>query len=169
MLEIFNKLKPFFEDNYKRISVREYARMQNISPPNASQLLNNLEKEGLLKKEEDRRYHFFHAKRENLTFIKFQQIYYQRKLKDPIKYIEKETINPIIILFGSFAKAEINENSDIDLAIFTITNKKLNLEKFEKKLNREIQVFTFKDRNKLNKNEELLNNILNGVILSGSW
>ena len=54
MLEIFNKLKPFFEDNYKRISVREYARMQNISPPNASQLLNNLEKEGLLKKEEDR-------------------------------------------------------------------------------------------------------------------
>jgi len=169
MLAIFNKLKPFFEDNYKRVNVREYARIQNISPPNASQVLNNLEKEGLLKKEEDRRYHFFHTNRENLTFVKLQQIYYENKLKDLISYIKKETINPIIILFGSFAKAEINENSDIDLAIFTMTNKKLNLEKFEKKLNREIQVFTFKDRTKLNKNEELLNNILNGVIISGSW
>ena len=91
------------------------------------------------------------------------------KLKHVIKLIEKETINPTIILFGSFAKAEINENSDIDLAIFTISKKKIDLKKFEKQLHREIQSFMFKDRKDLKNNEELLNNILNGVIIAGGW
>ena len=61
MLTIFNNLKPFFEDNYRRISVREYARIIKISPPSASKLLNNLEKEGLLTKE-----------KKNYTYITLQ-------------------------------------------------------------------------------------------------
>src|SRR3989344_2949318 len=113
--------------------------------------------------EEDKKYHLYFTKKENHIFIKLQQIYYQEELKPLCEQINKELVNPTIILFGSFAKAEINENSDIDLAIFTISNKKIELQKFERKLNRKIQVFLFKDRNTLKENEELLNNILNGV------
>ena len=169
MLEIFNQLKPFFKDNYKRIGVREYGRLQKISPPSASKILQNLKQEELLEMEEDKKYHLYFTKKENHIFIKLQQIYYQEELKPLCEQINKELVNPTIILFGSFAKAEINENSDIDLAIFTISNKKIELQKFERKLNRKIQVFLFKDKNTLKENEELLNNILNGVIIFGGW
>ena len=40
MLEIFNTLAYFFEDNYVKISVREFAKFKKISPPHASKLLN---------------------------------------------------------------------------------------------------------------------------------
>ena len=73
MLEIFNTLAYFFEDNYVKISVREFAKFKKISPPHASKLLNFFTREGLLTKEEDRRYHFFQANRENKLFVKLQQ------------------------------------------------------------------------------------------------
>jgi len=85
-----------------------------------------------------------------------------------IKYFEKELIEPIIILFGSFSKAEIKKNSDIDLAVFTFSTKKLETAKYEKVLGRKIQIFTFKDKNDI-KNKELLNNILNGYKIIGGW
>jgi len=169
MLAIFNDLKPFYENNYCQISVREYARMQKISPPHASKVLNNLCKEGLLIKEEDRRYHFFTVNRENSLFKKLQQAYYQQLFSKLVEFLEGEFITPIIILFGSFAKVELNENSDIDLAIFSISKKKISLKTFEKKLGREIQLLIFKDRDDLKNNPELLHNILNGVIIGGSW
>tara|TARA_Y100000310_G_scaffold255826_1_gene263428 strand:- start:313 stop:822 length:510 start_codon:yes stop_codon:yes gene_type:complete len=169
MLEIFNTLQPFFEDNYKRIGIREYARLKKISPPNASQRLKNLRKEGLLQREDERNYILFSANRENKTFIKLQQTYYTQKFENLIKDLEKELTSPTIILFGSLAKAELSQRSDIDLAIFSSTKKKVNLKKFEKKFGREIQVFQFKNRRELNNNKELLNSILNGTILSGGW
>ena len=54
MLKIIYILKPFFEDNYRRINVREYARLQKISPPTASKILEQMHKEKLLKKETER-------------------------------------------------------------------------------------------------------------------
>ena len=48
MLNIINNLKPFIEDSYRRINVREYSRLMKISPPTASKTLFELSKEGLL-------------------------------------------------------------------------------------------------------------------------
>lgn len=47
--------------------------------------------------------------------------------------------NPVIILFGSYAKGEDIENSDIDLYIQTPSKKELRTEKFEKLLKRKVQ------------------------------
>ncbi|MBU3940848.1 MAG: nucleotidyltransferase domain-containing protein [Nanoarchaeota archaeon] len=168
MLKIFNDLKPFFEDSYRRINVREYARIRKISPPTASTLLKNLENNNLLKKEKERIYIFYFANKDNDIFINLSRIYWKIQLKELTKYLEQKLTNPTIILFGSLSKAEIKENSDIDLAIFTKSEKKLDLKEFENKLKRKIQVFTFKEKENV-KNKELLNNILNGFILSGSW
>lgn len=55
MLKIFNNLEPFFENNYKRINVREYARLKKISPPTASKLLSELQKEDLLEREDEKK------------------------------------------------------------------------------------------------------------------
>ena len=54
MLNIINSLKPFIEDCYRRINVREYARIMKISPPTASKILFELNKEELLSIEKDR-------------------------------------------------------------------------------------------------------------------
>jgi len=168
MLKILNNLIPFFKDNYRRINVREYARITGISPPSASKLLNNYKKEGLLKKEKEKNYIYYTANKESKIFIELSRIYWHTKIKESglLEHLEKELINPLIILFGSFSKAEITQNSDIDIAIFTKTKKQANLEKFEKKLNRKIQAFQFTEKAK---NKELQNNIQNGFILEGSW
>ncbi len=171
MLKILDDLEPFFQDNYRRIHVRMYARMKNISPPTASKILNNYSRNNLLIKNEDKGYLEFHSNNENPLFIQMQRTYYLDRFTKVglINHIKQHYISPVILLFGSFAKAEISENSDIDLAIFSVTKKNLDLTRFEKKLGRSIQLFQFKDRKTCEKNPELLNNILNGFPLQGSW
>ena len=165
MLKIINDLIPFFEDNYKRIHVREYAKLQNISPPTASKLLDELKKQDILKKEIQNKYYYFYSNKNSKDFKDLQRIYYRLKLKNFLEYIEKETINPTIILFGSVAKAETTRESDIDVVIITPTQKKLNTELYEKELNRNIQLFLFKNLKDIPSHLKI--NILNGYVLRG--
>ncbi|HIH42137.1 TPA: nucleotidyltransferase domain-containing protein [Candidatus Woesearchaeota archaeon] len=170
MSKELNNLKPFFEDNYRRISVREYARIIKVSPATASKLLEQYNVEKLLNREQDRIYTYYYANRENALFVQLLRIYWLQIFNKIglIGYLENEFANPVVILFGSFAKAEINPNSDVDIAIFTRSKKELVLGKFQKILKREIQTFIFKSINSV-ENKELLPNILNGFIISGSW
>ena len=69
-----------------------------------------------------------------------------------------------IILFGSSSIGEDIETSDIDIFI-QAKEKKLNILKYEKLLNRSITLFFEENFSRLNK--ELKNNILNGIILRG--
>jgi len=170
MLKIINDLKPFFEDNYRRINIREYARIRKIAPPTASKLLGNFYNKSLLKKEADRIYIYYYANKENNLFIDLSRIYWKIILKNSgiIDFFEKEFLNPLIILFGSLAKAEAKKDSDVDLAVFAESKKKPDLKDFEKKLKREIQLFVFKNMASV-KNKELLKNIFNGYKIRGSW
>ena len=165
MLKIFNNLKPFIEDCYAELGVREYSRLRNITPPTASKLLKNLELEGLLKKRTERGYLLFRTNRESGILKGLSHIYWKQKLNSIISEINSEFHNPTIILFGSLTKLESKKDSDIDLAIFTNIKKKINLSKYEKQLNREIQIFYFKSINEINK--ELKLNIINGYIIQG--
>jgi len=133
MLKIINTLKPFFEDCYRRINVREFARLQNISPPTASKELENLFNKSILKKELDKQYIYYYANKDSDLFVDLSRIYWKDILNPLVNYLEKELMNPLIILFGSLSKAEVTPNSDIDLAIITSSNKKLDFSKFEKK------------------------------------
>lgn len=170
MLKIINDLRPFFEDNYRRINVREYARLLKISPPTASTLLRGYHKEGILKKEEEKQYFYYFANKESSLFIDLSRIYWKIQLEKAgiMDFFEKELIIPVIILFGSLSKAEAKQDSDIDIAVFTSTKKDLNLKQFEKRLGRAVQLFLFQKMEKI-KNKELLKNILNGHILKGRW
>lgn len=166
MLEIINNLKPFFEDCYRRINVREYSRITKKSPPTASKLLNQFFKKGLLKKEKYLNYLFFYANKENQEFIDLSKIYWEYQLKNLIKFLENSLIDPTIVLFGSLSKAETKKDSDIDIAIFA-NKKELNLKKYEKQLKRNIQIFWFKSIKEI-KDKELANNIINGFKLKGN-
>jgi len=165
MLKIFNELAPFIEDCYREIGVREYSRILKITPPTASKILKNFESEDLLKKRTDKGYLLFRANRESDILKDLSRIYWRQRLKKIFDYINSEFHNPTIILFGSLAKLEAKKDSDIDIAILSKINKKINLEKYEKVFDREIQLFRFKSLNDIGK--ELRINIMNGYLIQG--
>lgn len=165
MLNIIDNLKPFFEDCYGGIHVRKYSKINKISPPTASKILSQYNKSGLLLVEKDRNYISYYANKDSKDFIDLSRIYWRNRLSGLIDYLNKSLLSPSAILFGSLAKAETKEDSDIDLCI--LNNKKsIELNKFEKKLKRKIQLFFFRSIKDIS-NSELKNNIINGYILSG--
>jgi len=165
MLKILNDLKSFFGDCYRRINIREYAKIMHISPPTASKLLGHYAKNGLLLKETYRNYILFHANKDSKDFIDLSRIYWRHELKELVDFIERKVTHPSIVLFGSLSKAEARTDSDIDMAIFG-HKKELDTNYFEKKIKRRLQTFWF-DSIKDVKNKELAKNIINGYILRG--
>ncbi len=145
--------------------MREFSRIHNISPPTASKELENLHNLNILKKEIDRQYIYYYANKESDIFVDLSRIYWKILLKPLLDVLEKELLNPVVMLFGSASKAEITPNSDLDLAIFTSSTKKIDLSKFEKELEKTIQIFMFK---KLEETD-LHRNILNGYKLMGEF
>lgn len=165
MLKIINSLSPFIEDCYRRINVREYSRIMNISPPTASKVLKGYETNDMLSRSEDKGYIYYYTNKSNKDFIDLSKIYWRDKFSELIDYLNKTLLDPSIILFGSLSKAETKMDSDIDLCILA-HKKDLDLKKYKKALKRNIQVFFFNSLNDI-KNKELLNNIINGHVIEG--
>ena len=165
MLKIIEELSPFFEDCYRRINVREYAKLMKMSPPTASKVLDSYYSESLLLKEKFRNYIMFYANKESNHFIDLSRLYWSIKLKELMDIMEKSLAAPTIVLFGSLSKAETKQDSDVDLAVFA-HKKDFKTELFEKKLKRGLGIFWFTSLKDI-KNMGLANNIINGYILKG--
>ena len=165
MLNIINDLSVFFEDCYRRVNVREYAKIMGISPPTASKMLASYNAENLLLKSTYRNYILFHANKESNTFIDLSRMYWGYKLEKLVAFMESKLANPTIVLFGSLSKAEVRIDSDVDLAVFS-SKKKLDIEVFEGKIKRKIQIFWFNSLKEI-KSKELANSILSGYVLRG--
>ncbi len=80
--------------------------------------------------------------------------------------LSKDLPGSTIILFGSYSSGEDTEESDIDLAVIGYNEKKIDLIKFENKLQRKIQIHFFDNLKNIEKN--LRENIINGILLKGS-
>jgi len=167
MLKIVNDLSLFFEDCYREFSVREYSRLNKMSPPTASKLLKYFVNEELLLMKEFRGHLLFRVNRESLILRDLSRIYWREKLKDLVDYLNLELRDCTIVLFGSLSKLESKEDSDVDLAIFRDVKKKVDINKFEKKLGREIQLIWFDSVGKIPNN--IKKNILNGYLLNGGF
>jgi predicted nucleotidyltransferase len=170
MLKIINDLAPFFEDCYERISVRKYSRIVGISPPTASRLLKDYEKEGLLERSSYERYMFFSAKRDSKDFVDISRIYWRKRLSVLTSLVSKRyAIEATVVLFGSLSKAETKKTSDIDLALIGVENgsariKPAELSLFQKELDRKIELFEFKSLSDVMK-LPIWKAVLNGYIL----
>lgn len=163
MLEEINKLKLFFEDCYREISVREYSREMKISPPTASKILKEFYKQECLNMREERGFLLFRANRDSLILKGLSRVYWNLRLKELIAYLES-FFPKAIVLFGSLSKLEAKKDSDIDILLIS-PKKEVNTAHFEKKLNRKIQIFSCDSIDKIGK--ELRLNIINGYILRG--
>ncbi len=169
MLQNYNRykiLQEFFNFPTYGFLIRELSRKTKISQPSVINHLKFLLKEDLIIKQKAKPYPLFKANRENKVFkiLKVFNITLRIKTSGLLDYIWNKTFPNVIVLFGSCAKGEDIESSDIDLFI-QAKEKNLILDKYERSLNRKISPF-FKE-NFLRFPKELKNNITNGIILKG--
>ncbi|MBI2558890.1 nucleotidyltransferase domain-containing protein [Candidatus Woesearchaeota archaeon] len=174
MYEKIGILKPFFEESNREFHIRELARVLQINQMTAKKYLEQLKKEGFLLETESKYVKNYKADIENEKFREYKRFFNMQNLIDSglISLLDREFAYPAIVAFGSFEKGEDSINSDIDIFILSETKKELNLEQFEKKLKRKVQlhVFSEKEYEKLKKNNpHLVNNIANGRVLRGHF
>lgn len=156
----------FFENPTARLRVRHIEKRAKVPLPSAIRYSKELAVEGILQKVRLANVTLFMADRTSKKFLIEKRLYNIKKLYDCglVDFLVMEHANPTIIVFGSYARGEDTEASDIDLYIET--SSKINLEKFEKELNRRIQLFCHKNIREI-ANKELANNIINGFVLNG--
>ena len=158
----------FFVNPSAKLRVRQIEKTLKLPLPSVIRYCSELKNEGLLTTTKIGNVIFYVANRINNNFILEKKLFNIKQVCEAglIDYLKKELSNPVLILFGSYAKGEDTENSDIDLYIETSSKEGINLNKFEKILNRKIQVLRHKSIKEV-KNKHLANNIINGVILNG--
>lgn len=151
------------------LNQRRIARTLKVSQPAVIKALPELEKLNLVQKQQDKESKRWAVElnRENHRVIQLKRAdnlkqIYESGLAD---YLEKEFAGAAIILFGSYSRGEDTVNSDIDIAITGRKEKTINLDKFEKALERTIRI-NFYDSFK-NVHKHLKENIFNGIILAG--
>lgn len=163
------KLKEvIFKQPLTKFTIRELARKANIAPPTAMVFVHDLLKEGFVREERVARASQISANFENKLYRRKKQAYNLDSIYSSglIDYIITEYNDPkAIILFGSYARGDDIERSDIDIAILTSERKNLDLKKYEKTLARTISIHEIQLENV---SEEFKNNLHNGIILHGA-
>jgi|SRR3989344_6179171 len=157
----------FFVNSAAKLRVREIERTLKLPLPSVIRYCRELEKESILTIIRMGNVKFYTADRGSEKYLLEKKLYNIKKIYESglIEYLKRELSNPPIVLFGSFAKGEDTEESDIDLYIETPSKKKASLEKYEKLLKRRIQVFKHNNLNEIS-NPHLANNIINGMTLN---
>ena len=164
-------LKPFFEDPNRKFSIRELSRILKINHTTVRQYLNKLVKEEFLSSKKEGLYSFYRIVLGKKT-LNLKLYYNLEKIRESniIGDLEKKYDFPVIVLFGGYASAMDDITSDIDLCLISNIEKEFSTGKYEKRLNRKVSIHKFNRQSweKTKKsNPNLINNICNGVILSG--
>jgi len=151
----------------EKLSQREAAKILNVSPTAVSNSTKKLKDSNLIKIEKTKTINFISFNRDEQKAIELKRAenlknIYLSGLSD---YLEKELAGATVILFGSYSNGEDTNTSDIDIAVIERKDKTIDLEKYEKILNRRININFYDSWKKIHEN--LKNNILNGILLHG--
>lgn len=163
-------LEIFFISPNRKYYLMDVSRSIGLAHTSVKKNLDRLVKLGLLiesvEKRGERKFPLYIANRDNNLFKEYKIIYNLSSLFESglIEFIEGELMPKSIVLFGSYQRGEDIEDSDIDIFVECEENE-LNIDKFEKKLNRKIQLHFRKNFDLYPK--ELKNNIINGFVLMG--
>ena len=158
------------------LNLRGIANCLKVSPTAVSNALNELEKENLIKINKSKTMNLFSIElnRDNSKAIELKRtenikMFYESEL--PI-FLFNEFPGCTILLFGSYSRGEdilnledLENSSDIDIAVIGTKGKRLDLTKFEKLLERKIIINFYRSFKEIHKH--LKENIFNGFLLSG--
>jgi len=159
-------LKIFLDDPLDSFRLRELSRISKVSPMSVMNYLKEFEAEGLIRKYEKRGIPFYRAERDNEMFIFYKKLSINYELQNSglVDFLWCSLHPDAIILYGSYAKGESIENSDIDVFIVG-KEKKVSLDKFKDKLGKEIHLMFEENPKKIPK--RLRSNLINGIVLKG--
>lgn len=169
MLQNYNRyklLKVFLYSPTESFRLREMSRISSISPVSVMNYLKEFEHEGLIKRYEKRGIPFYQAERDNEDFKLYKKIsiIYELNHSGLVSYLWEKLSPESIILYGSYAKGESVEESDIDIHIIG-KERDIDIKEFEGKLGKSIHLMFSANVKKIP--TELMNNLINGIILKG--
>lgn len=150
------------------LRVRHIERDVNVPLPSAIKYAKELAKESFLKTNTIAGATLYTADRTSPTYLLEKKLHNIRSLHETrlIAALKETFHNAPLVLFGSYARGEDTENSDIDIYIQTPTTHAFPCTRYEKKLKRSIQLFQYNTIHDV-ENKELANNIINGITLNG--
>ncbi len=160
-------LELFFFNPMKGFGIRELGRTTKLDTKTIMKYLNDFIKRNIIKKLKKKgSYPKYEANRSSLQYRYTKSSYLVKKIIESglIEFLEKKLKPKAIVLFGSMRKGTYHEMSDIDLFIQS-DYKRINLSKYEDKLDYDIQLLFEKDLKQLS--EGLLINIIDGITLRG--
>ncbi len=151
----------------EKLSQREIAGILKASPTAVANSLARIKKEHLLTIEKTKTINFISLNRNEKRAIELKKAEnlkntYTSGLSD---CLENELPGATIFLFGSYSRGEDTNASDIDIAVIGRKDKIIDFSKYEKILNRKINVNFYESWKTIDRH--LKNNILNGIILHG--
>lgn len=152
------------------LNQRQISKILEVTQPAVMKALPALEKESLIKIEQDKE-----TKRWAIELNRDHHKVMQLKRADNLKqiyesgladFLEKEFAGATIILFGSYSRGEDIFNSDIDIAVIGRKDKYTdNIANYEKLLERKININFYDSFKKIHK--YLKENLYNGILLIG--
>lgn len=165
---LFKVAKVFFNEPTKEHYLIEISKKSNLAHTSVKQHLLTLKNLSIIKESTEikgtRKYPLYKANIDNKEYKFYKKIHNLNQIKELINYLKDKLMPNTVVLFGSYSRGEDIEKSDVDLFV-ECKEETINLKKFEKELNRKIQLHFKKDFKKYPK--ELKNNIANGIILNG--
>lgn len=155
----------FFEEPNRLFQIREIAKITGIPKTTAARMLKELSEQKIIVKKKENVIGYKANEADSYFRLKKKMMFIENIHKSGlIEHLEEKFYPKCIILFGSFSKGEYHKDSDIDLFVQS-KEKQYNLAKFEKKMKHPINLFFEEKFAKLS--NELFNNIINGIKLSG--
>jgi len=165
-----NVMELFFNESSRHWHFEDILKEARISRPQAMNWLKSLAKEGIIKRiKEKNKMPYYTGDFENPAYKNRKKLcalnkFYKTGFLNHLSQLNAETI----ILFGSFARADWNTDSDIDLFIYGDADK-FEQGKYEQKLGREIQTFACKNQKECRKfPPELIKSIQSGYLVKGN-
>ena len=161
-------LEPFF-NSPRHWHFEEILKKAKISRPQLAHWLEKFEKEGVVKRFKPKGkmpYYMqnfgspeFHQRKRLFTLKRF----YESGFLSHLQQCNADTV----IIFGSFARTDWHDRSDIDLFVLGKADN-LNISQYEKKLKRDIQLFHFRRPKEVSKlSPGLLPYVAAGDIIKG--
>ena len=154
----------------EQLNQRKIAKFLRVSPTAVSKSIKKLEKENLIRITRQRKMNLLliDLNRDNESALDQKRIENLKLIYEAglVNFLEEQFPGTTIILFGSFSRGDDTLSSDIDIAVIEGKEKEIDLEEFEKLLERKIIINFYSSFKKIHKH--LKDNILNGILLSGS-
>ncbi|MDD9954177.1 MAG: nucleotidyltransferase domain-containing protein [Candidatus Woesearchaeota archaeon] len=162
-------LELFFNHPTRQWHFEALLREASITRSKASLWLKKFIQEGFIKRIKPQgKMPYYVSKHESAAYRNRKRLYAQQQLYESglLNYLHNLSAETVV-LFGSFARSDWHAGSDVD--VFVYGDEELDLSTYETTLHREIQVFTCKNNEELEKyGAGLVNNIQRGTFIKGN-